>query len=189
MIRRPPRSTPGRTLFPYTTLFRSAPPACVTQLPSSPLSFCQVAHGDVIYCSIPTDKNHSNDFQPGNVLSLSQCVSHLLNANPFCPPVPLWPSSSPLFLTPTPTPDRNLAHSSLLGQRASLFLPWFCPGPYSVPGSQENTAGPLRTNTDFESAAAPKIQLGVGGRGLKTMAQEGAVLRVTTGQRRYLALP
>ena len=23
MIRRPPRSTPGRTLFPYTTLFRS----------------------------------------------------------------------------------------------------------------------------------------------------------------------
>jgi hypothetical protein len=24
MIRRPPRSTPGRTLFPYTTLFRSA---------------------------------------------------------------------------------------------------------------------------------------------------------------------
>ena len=27
MIRRPPRSTPGRTLFPYTTLFRSAPQA------------------------------------------------------------------------------------------------------------------------------------------------------------------
>src|SRR3546814_5317740 len=23
MVRRPPRSTPGRTLFPYTTLFRS----------------------------------------------------------------------------------------------------------------------------------------------------------------------
>src|SRR5216117_1698930 len=33
MIRRPPRSTQGRTLFPYTTLFRShqfGPPARVT---------------------------------------------------------------------------------------------------------------------------------------------------------------
>src|SRR5216117_4193103 len=29
MIRRPPRSTQGRTLFPYTTLFRSREPAHV----------------------------------------------------------------------------------------------------------------------------------------------------------------
>ena len=28
MIRRPPRSTPGRTLFPYTTLFRSSRSRC-----------------------------------------------------------------------------------------------------------------------------------------------------------------
>src|SRR3546814_2421068 len=31
MIRRPPRSTRTDTLFPYTTLFRSYPPAFVTQ--------------------------------------------------------------------------------------------------------------------------------------------------------------
>ena len=29
MIRRPPRSTPYPTLFPYTTLFRSAKDACL----------------------------------------------------------------------------------------------------------------------------------------------------------------
>ena len=38
MIRRPPRSTPGRTLFPYTTLFRSLssclPTICAMHLPT-----------------------------------------------------------------------------------------------------------------------------------------------------------
>src|SRR3546814_15338810 len=32
MIRRPPRSTRTDTLFPYTTLFRSARPSCVPQV-------------------------------------------------------------------------------------------------------------------------------------------------------------
>src|SRR3546814_12733525 len=33
IIRRPPRSTRTDTLFPYTTLFRSAVPACHRRLP------------------------------------------------------------------------------------------------------------------------------------------------------------
>src|SRR5216117_2278608 len=36
MIRRPPRSTQGRTLFPYTTLFRSKPIAQTNARPVSP---------------------------------------------------------------------------------------------------------------------------------------------------------
>src|SRR3546814_2036379 len=37
MIRRPPRSTRTDTLFPYTTLFRSAAPAPPPPAPSAPL--------------------------------------------------------------------------------------------------------------------------------------------------------
>src|SRR5213596_3909534 len=38
MIRRPPRSTQDRTLFPYTTLFRSPSPRAVTWRSPSPSS-------------------------------------------------------------------------------------------------------------------------------------------------------
>src|SRR6266511_3329399 len=41
MIRRPPRST----LFPYTTLFRSAPNTCTVQLPSVPSSAASPSGG------------------------------------------------------------------------------------------------------------------------------------------------
>src|SRR5216110_4067344 len=36
MIRRPPRSTQAHTLFPYTTLFRSAGRACRTSFAGTP---------------------------------------------------------------------------------------------------------------------------------------------------------
>ena len=36
-------------------------------------------------------------------------------------------------------------------------------------GSREDVAGPLRTNTDSHPAAAPKVPLGLGSLGWKTM--------------------
>src|SRR5216117_407883 len=46
MIRRPPRSTQGRTLFPYTTLFRSgvAPVTCSQGGHYSRKGLCQLHH-------------------------------------------------------------------------------------------------------------------------------------------------
>src|SRR3546814_4124179 len=39
MIRRPPRSTRTDTLFPYTTLFRSARSFCIQHFPLSPKAY------------------------------------------------------------------------------------------------------------------------------------------------------
>src|SRR3546814_20347807 len=41
MIRRPPRSTRTDTLFPYTTLFRSAPAPCEAAFHARPPSSCR----------------------------------------------------------------------------------------------------------------------------------------------------
>src|SRR5216117_4495100 len=41
MIRRPPRSTQGRTLFPYTTLFRSKPPVAAKAEPRTEPTVCE----------------------------------------------------------------------------------------------------------------------------------------------------
>src|SRR3546814_3996690 len=63
MIRRPPRSTRTDTLFPYTTLFRSASGICPS--PASP------ARSDRSQSASPRHADHAgNDFKPEH---LSKC--------------------------------------------------------------------------------------------------------------------
>src|SRR3546814_9297033 len=65
MIRRPPRSTRTDTLFPYTTLFRSAPADSSSKLPI----FVQV---DRMHCRIPESVIHIEclDLVSGEYLDL-----------------------------------------------------------------------------------------------------------------------
>src|SRR3546814_10933757 len=69
MIRRPPRSTRTDTLFPYTTLFRSAGPLCDS--------------GDVYFDieregRLPDYRKLPEDVVPGEVLALLNCGAYSL---------------------------------------------------------------------------------------------------------------
>ena len=48
MQRRPPRSTPGRTRFPYTTLFRSAQSGTRAKAGSGTLSYHTIKSGETL---------------------------------------------------------------------------------------------------------------------------------------------
>src|SRR5881396_3930809 len=60
MIRRPPRSTRYETLFPYTTLFRSAPASC-RRLRSRCSSSC--------CCSMRRSEEHTSELQSLRTIS------------------------------------------------------------------------------------------------------------------------
>src|SRR5213596_3933526 len=72
MIRRPPRSTQDRTLFPYTTLFRSAPASapCWTRRPASTGRRCRSeehtselqSHGLISYAVFCLKKKKGNTY-------------------------------------------------------------------------------------------------------------------------------
>src|SRR3546814_5392490 len=83
MIRRPPRSTPTDTLFPYTTLFRSSPPHTVSRhwpariencSPSHPLKYC----GPVV-ARMARSEEHTSELQ--SLMSISYAVFCLKKKN------------------------------------------------------------------------------------------------------------
>ena len=107
MIRRPPRSTQAKTLFPYTTLFRSA---------SQPLNeFCK---NFSLFPSLLLSLSIS--------LSLSVCPCLYLSLSPslLCPP-PLSPSCRQV----------SIAGPALL-EYLSLCLPHGVPCCYATPATQ-----------------------------------------------------
>src|SRR5216117_1999300 len=74
MVLRPPRSTQGRTLFPYTTLFRSVP-VLGTQAPP-PLGFVQCEH--LIALHRPRDLKRRRAEQPDPFADLAVERDHRL---------------------------------------------------------------------------------------------------------------
>src|SRR5260221_5361309 len=99
MIRRPPRST----LFPYTTLFRSAH----ARLRSLDLSNVAAAPGVLAVFTASRSEEHTSELQ-----SHSDIVCRLLlekKKNKLCQLVLLWPTASRLCLDDTAIlPDRFL---------------------------------------------------------------------------------
>src|SRR3546814_12343149 len=80
MIRRPPRSTRTDTLFPYTTLFRSSPPAANGWLRSSVLEV------SVVDCGCPSI------FHTGS--TRLNCIDTVYCTTSSAPPLPCLPPSS-----------------------------------------------------------------------------------------------
>ena len=80
MIRRPPRSTPGRTLFPYTTLFRS--PVQRQDRPAEPLTADRERNRLRAGAGVPIIKDNAvavltattlPAYQAGRLFSLRRC--------------------------------------------------------------------------------------------------------------------
>src|SRR3546814_13246641 len=79
MIRRPPRSTRTDTLFPYTTLFRSASSAATIALPSLP---CERAFAAAAAYCAPSLSEADAVWVPGAVLAQPAIVPPRISDDP-----------------------------------------------------------------------------------------------------------
>src|SRR6266581_4807357 len=109
MIRRPPRST----LFPYTTLFRSAVPDEVVQAPAALRPEVDLTHGIADRKSTRLNSSHP---------SISYAVFCLKNKNPDHPEPLVQPGQPPDDQGAGHGADGHGAHQQADGQRPAAFF-------------------------------------------------------------------